>query len=86
MHAADEVFWSLESALDKCSVEDHLGHDIGEFPALPGLPQVDLVQSPGPLLLVMDVVPDYGLVPARRRYPLPARPEMLPHKVFSSTL
>ena len=32
---ADEVFWSFESALDKCLVGDHLGRDVRQFASLP---------------------------------------------------
>src|SRR5712692_362514 len=35
MHAAGEVFWSLESALDKRIVDDHFGGDVRQFTSLP---------------------------------------------------
>ncbi len=35
MHAAGEVLWSFESALDKRLVYDHLGSDVRQFASLP---------------------------------------------------
>jgi hypothetical protein len=35
MHAAGEVFWSLQSALDKRLVDDDLGGDVRQFASLP---------------------------------------------------
>src|SRR5712692_2627493 len=36
MYAAGKVLWSLQSALDKCLVDDHLGGDVRQFTSLPG--------------------------------------------------
>ena len=36
MHAAGKVFWSFESALDECLVDDHLCRDIRQFTSLLG--------------------------------------------------
>ena len=36
MHGASEVFGSLQSALDECLVDDHLGGDVRQFTSLPG--------------------------------------------------
>ena len=35
MHAAGQVFWSFQSALDECLVDDHLGGDVCQFASLP---------------------------------------------------
>ena len=35
MHAAGEVFWSFEPALNERLVDDHFGRDIREFTSLP---------------------------------------------------
>ncbi len=35
MHAAGEVFWGFESALDERLVDDHLHGDVRQFASLP---------------------------------------------------
>ena len=36
MHGAGKVFWSFQSALDECLVDDHLGGHIRQFTSLSG--------------------------------------------------
>ena len=36
MHAASQVFWSFQSALNKSLVDDNLRGDIGQLAFLPG--------------------------------------------------
>lgn len=37
VHAAGQVLWGFESALDECLVDDHLGGDVRQFASLPRL-------------------------------------------------
>jgi hypothetical protein len=46
------------------------------------LPEVESVQSLVFVLLVADVLPDHGFIPAHRGHHVPPRPEVLTNKVL----